>query len=88
MVRKGNPKNIKGWDDLLQPGIEVVTPSPLSSRLGQRNLLAPYAFKSNGGQDQQAGLDYIGKLVTEHVKTRPGSGREATDVFLQASATC
>lgn len=85
VVRKGNPKNIKGWDDLLQPGIEVVTPSPLSSGSAKWNLLAPYAFKSNGGQDQQAGLDYIGKLVTEHVKTRPGSGREATDVFLQGT---
>ncbi|HPX36383.1 MAG TPA: sulfate ABC transporter substrate-binding protein [Mycobacterium sp.] len=85
VVRKGNPKKIKGWDDLLQPGIEVVTPSPLSSGSAKWNLLAPYAFKSNGGQDQQAGLDYIGKLVTEHVKTRPGSGREATDVFLQGT---
>jgi sulfate/thiosulfate transport system substrate-binding protein len=47
--------------------------------------LAPYAAKSNGGADQQAGLDFINKLVTEHVKTRPGSGREATDVFLQGT---
>ncbi|HKP40235.1 sulfate ABC transporter substrate-binding protein [Mycobacterium sp.] len=85
VVRKGNPKNIKDWDDLLKPGIEVVTPSPLSSGSAKWNLLAPYAAKSNGGQDQQAGLDYITKLVTEHVKTRPGSGREATDVFLQGT---
>ncbi len=85
VVRKGNPKNIKDWDDLLQPGIEVVTPSPLSSGSAKWNLLAPYAAKSNGGQDQQAGLDYVTKLVTEHVKTRPGSGREATDVFLQGT---
>jgi sulfate transport system substrate-binding protein len=85
VVRKGNPKNIKDWDDLLQPGIEVVTPSPLSSGSAKWNLLAPYAAKSNGGQDQQAGLDFVTKLVTEHVKTRPGSGREATDVFLQGT---
>jgi sulfate/thiosulfate transport system substrate-binding protein len=85
VVRKGNPKNIKDWDDLLQPGIEVVTPSPLSSGSAKWNLLAPYAAKSNGGKDQQAGLDFINKLVTEHVKTRPGSGREATDVFLQGT---
>jgi sulfate/thiosulfate transport system substrate-binding protein len=85
VVRKGNPKNIKDWDDLLKPGIEVVTPSPLSSGSAKWNLLAPYAAKSNGGQDQQGGLDYITKLVTEHVKTRPGSGREATDVFLQGT---
>jgi sulfate transport system substrate-binding protein len=85
VVRKGNPKNIKDWDDLLQPGIEVVTPSPLSSGSAKWNLLAPYAAKSNGGADQQAGLDFINKLVTEHVKTRPGSGRDATDVFLQGT---
>jgi sulfate/thiosulfate-binding protein len=85
VVRKGNPKNIKDWDDLLQPGVEVITPSPLSSGSAKWNLLAPYAAKSNGGQDQQAGLDYVQKLVTEHIKLRPGSGREATDVFLQGS---
>ncbi len=85
VVRKGNPKNIKDWDDLLRPGIEVVTPSPLSSGSAKWNLLAPYAAKSNGGQDQQAGLDFVQKLVTEHVKLRPGSGREATDVFVQGS---
>src|SRR5258705_1712754 len=85
VVRKGNPKNIKDWDDLLQPGLEVVTPSPLSSGSAKWNLLAPYAAKSNGGQNQQAGLDFVNKLVTEHVKTRPGSGREATDVFLQGT---
>ncbi|AQT79520.1 sulfate ABC transporter substrate-binding protein [Mycolicibacterium litorale] len=85
VVRKGNPKNIKDWDDLLQPGVEVVTPSPLSSGSAKWNLLAPYAAKSNGGQDAQAGLDFVNKLVTEHVKTRPGSGREATDVFLQGT---
>jgi sulfate transport system substrate-binding protein len=85
VVRKGNPKHIKDWDDLLQPGLEVVTPSPLSSGSAKWNLLAPYAAKSNGGQNPQAGLDFVTKLVTEHVKTRPGSGREATDVFLQGA---
>ncbi|MCX2931005.1 sulfate ABC transporter substrate-binding protein [Mycobacterium sp. CVI_P3] len=85
VVRDGNPKNIKDWDDLLAPGIEVVTPSPLSSGSAKWNLLAPYAVKSNGGQDPAAGLDYLTKLVTEHVKTRPSSGREATDVFLQGT---
>jgi sulfate/thiosulfate transport system substrate-binding protein len=85
VVREGNPRNINDWDDLLQPGIEVVTPSPLSSGSAKWNLLAPYAAKSNGGNDPQAGLDYVNKLVTEHVKTRPASGREATDLFLQGT---
>src|ERR1700761_2090755 len=57
VVRKGNPKNIKDWDDLLRPGIEVVTPSPLSSGSAKWNLLAPYAVKSQGGSDSQAGVN-------------------------------
>jgi sulfate transport system substrate-binding protein len=85
VVRKGNPKNIKDWDDLLAPGIEVVTPSPLSSGSAKWNLLAPYAVKSEGGENQQAGLDFVSTLVSDHVNTRPGSGREATDVFLQGT---
>jgi sulfate/thiosulfate transport system substrate-binding protein len=85
VVRKGNPKNIKDWDDLLRPGIEVITPSPLSSGSAKWNLLAPYAVKSEGGRNNQAGVDFIGKLVREHIKLRPGSGREATDVFVQGS---
>ncbi|WAJ47814.1 sulfate ABC transporter substrate-binding protein [Mycobacterium sp. Aquia_216] len=85
VVRNGNPKNIKDWDDLLRPDVEVITPSPLSSGSAKWNLLAPYAAKSDGGNNSQAGIDFIGKLVREHVKLRPGSGREATDVFVQGS---
>src|SRR4029078_7542462 len=85
VVRKGNPKGIHDWAALLKPVIEVVTPSPLSSGSAKWNLLAPYAAKSNGGKDQQAGLDFVNKLVTEHATTQPGSGREATDVFLQGT---
>nr|MCW1959801.1 substrate-binding domain-containing protein [Mycobacterium sp.] len=51
VVRKGNPKNIKDWDDLLRPGVEVITPSPLSSGSAKWNLLAPYAAKSDGGKN-------------------------------------
>ena len=85
VVREGNPKNIKDWDDLLRPDVEVITPSPLSSGSAKWNLLAPYAAKSDGGRNQQAGLEFVSALVADHVKTRPGSGREATDVFLQGS---
>ena len=85
VVRKGNPKGIKDWDDLIKPGVEVVTPSPLSSGSAKWNLLAPYAVKSDGGKDTAAGLDFVQKLVGEHIKTRPGSGREATDLFLHGT---
>ena len=85
VVRAGNPKNIRDWDDLLRPGVEVITPSPLSSGSAKWNLLAPYAAKSGGGRNTQAGLDFINRMVSEHIKLRPGSAREATDVFLQDS---
>jgi sulfate transport system substrate-binding protein len=85
VVRKGNPKHVKDWHDLLQPGLEVITPSPLSSGSAKWNLLAPYAVESVGGKDPQAGLDFVDRLVSDHIKLRPGSGREATDVFLQGS---
>lgn len=80
-VRPGNPKNIREWDDLLRPGIEVITPSPLSSGAAKWNLLAPYAWASDGGQNPASGIDFVNELVSEHVRLRPGSGREATDVF-------
>lgn len=80
-VRPGNPKNIRDWNDLLAPGIEVITPSPLSSGAAKWNLLAPYAWASNGGQNPAAGIDFVNELVSQHVRVRPGSGREATDVF-------
>ncbi len=85
VVRPGNPKKIKDWDDLLRPGVEVITPSPLSSGSAKWNLLAPYAVKSGGGRDPQAGLDFVNKLVGQHVKLRAASGREATDGFVQGS---
>ena len=84
-VRPGNPKNIRDWDDLLAPGVEVITPSPLTSGAAKWNLLAPYAWASNGGQNPEAGIRFVNELVSEHVRLRPGSGREATDVFKQGS---
>nr|WP_245555708.1 sulfate ABC transporter substrate-binding protein [Gordonia soli] len=83
VVRKGNPKNIRDWDDLLKPGVQVVTPNPGSSGSAKWNLLAPYAAKSNGGRDDKAGLDYISQLVRDHITVVPKSGREATTAFEQ-----
>jgi sulfate transport system substrate-binding protein len=85
VVRKGNPKHITTWDDLLEPGIEVVTPNPFSSGSAKWNLLAPYAEKSEGGKDPEAGLAYLAKLIGEHVKVQPKSGREATETFNQGT---
>jgi sulfate transport system substrate-binding protein len=80
VVRKGNPKGIHDWEVIVADGIEVVTPNPFSSGGARWNLLAPYALKSNGGQDPQAGLDFV-KEIVEHTKAQPKSAREATELF-------
>ena len=81
VVRPGNPKNIRDWDDLLRPDVEVVTVSPLQSGSARWNLLAPYAWASDRGQDPQDGLDFVRDLVTDHVRVHPGSDGEAAEEF-------
>ena len=86
VVRKGNPKGIKDWDDLLKPGVEVVTPNPFSSGSAKWNLLAPYAAKSNGGTGQgRPASPTSTSWSSDHVKIQPKSGREATETFLQGT---
>jgi sulfate/thiosulfate transport system substrate-binding protein len=76
IVRKGNPKHIKTWDDLLKPGVEVLTPNPFTSGAAKWNLLAAYGAK---------GLPYVQKLITEHVKVQDKSGREALQNFVSGT---
>jgi len=85
VTRRGNPLHIRDWGDLLRDGVEVVTPNPFSSGSAKWNLLAPYAAESDGGRDPQAGLDYLRKLIGDHVKVQPRSGREASETFLQGT---
>jgi sulfate/thiosulfate-binding protein len=82
VVREGNPKNIHSWEDLLEPGVEVLTPNPFSSGAAKWNLLAGYGHASDGGKDPQAGLDYVRELITDHVKVQDKSGREALQNFI------
>jgi sulfate/thiosulfate transport system substrate-binding protein len=82
VVREGNPKNIKTWDDLLKPGVEVLTPNPFSSGAAKWNLLAGYGQASDGGKNPEAGLDYLRELITKHVKVQDKSGREALQNFI------
>jgi ABC-type sulfate transport system substrate-binding protein len=77
IVRKGNPKGIRTWDDLLKPGVQVVTPNPFTSGAAKWNLLGAYGSPSSG-----RGLPYVSKLIKEHVKVQPKSGREALQTFL------
>jgi sulfate/thiosulfate transport system substrate-binding protein len=81
IVRKGNPKNIHSWDDLLKPGIKVLTPNPFTSGAAKWNILAAYGAKSGGGEDPQKGLSYLRELITKHVTVQDKSGREALQDF-------
>jgi sulfate/thiosulfate transport system substrate-binding protein len=85
IVRPGNPKNIKTWDDLLKPGVKVLTPNPFTSGAAKWNMLAAYGQASDGGKDEQAGLDYVAKLIS-HVPVQDKSGREALQNFVNGDA--
>ncbi|GAA4580222.1 sulfate ABC transporter substrate-binding protein [Planotetraspora phitsanulokensis] len=80
-TRKGNPKGIKTWDDLIKPGTEVITPNPFTSGGARWNLLAGYGAKSGKGADQAAGLDYVGKLLA-NVPVQDDSGRKSLQTFV------
>src|SRR5919199_1227197 len=81
IVRKGNPKHIRTWDDLLRPGVKVLTPNPFTSGAAKWNILAAYGAKSGGGEDPAAGLAYLRRLITKHVVVQDKSGREALNNF-------
>lgn len=80
VVRKGNPKNIHDWSDLIKPGVRIVTPNPASSGSARWNILGAYeSIIANGGSEADA-KEYLTKLF-ENVKALPGSGRDATTAF-------
>lgn len=81
IVRKGNPKNIRTWDDLLKDDVKVLTPNPFTSGAAKWNLLAAYGQASDGGKDDKAGLDYVRKLIKDQVVVQDKSGREALQNF-------
>jgi len=80
VVRKGNPKHIKTWDDLIQPGVSVVIPNPKTSGNGRYSYLAAWGHvKKTGGTNRQA-QDFIGKLFA-NVPVLDTGGRGATTTF-------
>ncbi len=80
-VRKGNPKNIQGWDDLVKPGVKIVTANPASSGAARWNALAAWgSVTSQGGSDAEA-TAYVDKLF-KNVVSLTNSGRDATQSFL------
>jgi sulfate transport system substrate-binding protein len=82
IVRKGNPKHIKTWADLLKPGVKVLTPNPFTSGAAKWNILAAYAQASDGGKDPAKGLAYVKELISKHVVVQDKSGREALQNFV------
>lgn len=86
VVRKGNPKNIRTWDDLIRPGIKVLTPNPFTSGAAKWNLLAAYGQAARGGSDPEAGLAYVRTLINDHVPVQDRSGREALQNFINGDA--
>ncbi len=84
VVRKGNPKKITGWADLVKSGVKIVTPDPASSGSAKWNILAAYTHVlEDGGTDAQAS-DYL-KQFFAHVATKPESGSKATQAFLDGT---
>jgi sulfate transport system substrate-binding protein len=79
-VRKGNPKNIKSWEDLTRPGIEVITPNPFTSGGARWNVLAGYGAASDKDKNRQAGVDYLHALF-KNVPVQDDSARKALQTF-------
>jgi sulfate transport system substrate-binding protein len=80
-VRDGNPKHIKGWADLLKPGVQVVTPSPFSSGSAKWNILAAYGAERHLGKTDKQATQYVQRLFS-HVVAQDTSGANATNTFL------
>ncbi|WP_294771843.1 sulfate ABC transporter substrate-binding protein [uncultured Rhodoferax sp.] len=82
LVRNGNPKGIKDWDDLIKPGVQVVVVNPKTGGNGRMAYLAAWGqVRKKGGTDAQA-LDYVTKLY-KNVPVLAKGGRDATTIFLQ-----
>jgi sulfate transport system substrate-binding protein len=82
LVRNGNPKGIKDWDDLVKPGVQVVVVNPKTGGNGRYAYLAAWGYvRENGGTDAQA-AEFVKKLYG-NVPVLGKGGRDATSIFLQ-----
>jgi sulfate transport system substrate-binding protein len=82
LVRNGNPKNIKDWDDLIKPGVQVIVVNPKTGGNGRYAYLAAWgAVREKGGTDAQAEA-FVSKLY-KNVPVLGKGGRDATAIFLQ-----
>ena len=88
-MRKGNPKGIKDWDDLVKPAIAVITPNPKTSGGARWTYLAAwgYALQTRGGNEAKA-KDFVTKLY-KNVPVLDSGARGSTTTFVEReSATC
>jgi sulfate/thiosulfate transport system substrate-binding protein len=82
LVRNGNPKGIKDWDDLIKPGVQVIVVNPKTGGNGRYAYLAAWGYiKKKGGTDAQA-QEFLGKMY-KNVPVLARGGRDATSAFLQ-----
>ncbi|UOK72648.1 sulfate ABC transporter substrate-binding protein [Ancylobacter polymorphus] len=83
LVRKGNPKGIKDWNDLTKPGVQVITPNPKTSGGARWNYLAAwaYALKQNGGDAEKAKA-FVGEIY-KHVPVLDTGARGSTVTFTE-----
>jgi sulfate/thiosulfate-binding protein len=79
--RSSNPKHIKTWDDLVKPGVQIVTPNPFSSGSAKWNVLAAYAAARHEGKTDRQARAFVQKLF-HNVVSQDSSGRNATNTFL------
>ena len=79
-VRKGNPKHVKTWDDLVRSGVEVITPNPFSSGGAKWNVMAAYGGQLKQGKSEAQALDYLTQLF-DHVSVLDKSARDAGQTF-------
>ena len=84
LVRKGNPKQIKDWNDLAKPGVEVITPNPKTSGGARWNYLAAwgYALAQPGGNDAKAQASFVTKIY-KNVKVLDSGARGSTTTFVE-----
>ncbi|MGM8226916.1 sulfate ABC transporter substrate-binding protein [Cellvibrio sp. ARAG 10.3] len=82
LVRSGNPKQIKDWDDLIKPGIEVITPNPKTSGGARWNYLAAWAYAKKQYGSDEAAKDFITKLY-RNVPVLDSGARGSTTTFVQ-----
>ena len=83
-VRKGNPKHITGWADLIKPGIKIVSPDPASSGSAKWNILAAYTHVLADGGTEADAQTYL-KSFFANVVSKPSSGSDAMSTFLNGT---